>query len=173
MTVFRSPSGTCIREAAALPDPGHFLWKTSNFRNTVSGIFYSCFFYSDAAGPICCSDRPVLRQRASGDHSLSHLHGSKAAAGNSKIIASSGKAWCVCDLHDSSLARWLLNQHQPFIINWLWRCSDLCRVLSVGTLHEGHVSLWVLVARLLCSQLHFFKWFSMLNTTTKYSFKIM
>lgn len=62
----------------------------------------------------CCCGSSGLGPQPSGDHGLSHLHSSKAAGRNSKVItsaASSRKAWCVRYLHNPSLQGWQLNQH--------------------------------------------------------------
>lgn len=70
----------------------------------------------------CCCKSSGLRPQPSGDLGLSHLHSSKPAGCNSKIIASSRssrKAWCVCYLHDSSLQGWQLNQHFATIYHQL------------------------------------------------------
>lgn len=70
----------------------------------------------------CCCNSSGLRPESSGDHGLSHLHSSKAAGCNSKIIASSTtsrKAWCASYLHDSSLWGWQLNQYFTAIYHQL------------------------------------------------------
>lgn len=70
----------------------------------------------------CCCNNSGLRPESSGDHGLSHLHSSKAAGCNSKIIASSTtsrKAWCASYLHDSSLWGWQLNQYFTAIYHQL------------------------------------------------------